>query len=113
MIINIPEEQSEKVDKIFKDHFNISIITKMEFLGFKKHTSCTFEKAEEFIEHSDDFNLDDEIIESVIDVRREHNIKLPDAIIASTAIEKDLTLVTRNVSDFNDINKLEIFNPFE
>ena len=110
---NIPEDQSEKVDNIFKKYFNISIITKMEFLGFRKHTSFTFEKAKDFIKHSNNYNINDGIIESVIDIRREHTIKLPDAIIASTAIKNGLTLVTRNVSDFNDINKLEIFNPFE
>ncbi|MFW5988033.1 MAG: DUF5615 family PIN-like protein [bacterium] len=52
-------------------------------------------------------------MESVIDIRREHNIKLSDAIIASTAMENDFILVTRNTSDFKDIEKLEIFNLFE
>ena len=54
---NIPEDQSEKVDNIFKKYFNISIITKMEFLGFRKHTSFTFEKAKDFF--AEDFYFGD------------------------------------------------------
>lgn len=38
-------------------------------------------------------------------------IKLPDAIIAATAISQQSTLITRNISDFRTIKKLEILNP--
>jgi len=41
-------------------------------------------------------------------------LKLPDAIIASTAIERSAILVTRNESDFTYLNSygLAIYNPF-
>ena len=110
---DIPEESIQKMDTIFKAHFNISIISKMEFLGFRKHTSNSFIKAKKFIKKSRSFSINDDIVDSVIDIRRENKIKLPDAIIASTALEEELTLVTRNVCDFEDIEELEIYNPFE
>jgi predicted nucleic acid-binding protein len=40
-----------------------------------------------------------------------HKIKLGDAIIAATAIVYSLTLVTRNVDDFNNIKNLVVKNP--
>ena len=35
-----------------------------------------------------------------------------DAIIAATALEYDLTLVTRNVDDFKHVENLKLVNPF-
>jgi predicted nucleic acid-binding protein len=98
--------------QIFKDHFNISVITKMEFLGFERHTEESFEKAIKFIEYADIIDLDEEIVNTVISMRRHKNIKLPDAIIASTAKTNKWTLVTRNERDFRNID-VEVFNPFQ
>lgn len=39
-------------------------------------------------------------------------LQAPDGLIAATALEHDLTLVTRNVKDFTDLG-LAIFNPWE
>ncbi|TDB61346.1 PIN domain-containing protein [Arundinibacter roseus] len=47
-----------------------------------------------------------------IEIRRKHKIKLPDAIIAATALVHHLTLVTNNVSDFARIENLLVVNPF-
>ncbi len=38
---------------------------------------------------------------------------LADCLIAATALEHHLTLVTRNVADFEDLEKLEIVNPWD
>ena len=46
-------------------------------------------------------------------IRLQYKIKLPDAIIAATALEYALKLVTRNVADFNSIEGLNVVNPFE
>jgi len=40
-----------------------------------------------------------------------YKIKLPDAIIAATAIVYDLILVTRNISDFKNIDGLHVVDP--
>ena len=34
----IPEKELNRIEKIFISFFNISIITKIEFLGWEKHT---------------------------------------------------------------------------
>lgn len=44
--------------------------------------------------------LTPDVIDMSIAIRKNGNIKLPDAIIAATAIVFDLTRVTRNTSDY-------------
>jgi predicted nucleic acid-binding protein len=108
---NIPRNSRSKLRQIFKNHFNISVITKMEFLGFKRHTEKSFKKSNKFLENAEIIGLDNEIVDIVISLRRKKNIKLPDAIIAATAKKNNLMLVTRNEVDFND-TELNIYNPF-
>jgi predicted nucleic acid-binding protein len=52
------------------------------------------------------------IEEQTIQLKRQYKIKLPDAIIAATALHKDAFLVTRNTNDFQGIAELKIENPF-
>jgi hypothetical protein len=51
-------------------------------------------------------------VQRVINIRQQKRIKLPDAIIAATAMEYSSVLVTRNTKDFNSLD-LEAFNPFD
>ena len=41
-------------------------------------------------------------------IRRENNTRLPDALIAATAIEHNLGLATRNRSDFEPVRSLRL-----
>jgi predicted nucleic acid-binding protein len=109
----IPPKELETIEDIFKTSFYISVITRIEFLGWKKHTEKGYEKAKEFISFSKVIYLTKKIADKAINIRREYRIKLPDAVIAATASSKNLTLVTRNDDDFRDIQYLEIYNPFE
>jgi len=109
---NIPDKTKPRITEIFKRHFNISVITRMEFLGFRGHTEESFKKAGKFLSYSHIINLEDEIVEMGINLRRSKKLKLPDTIIASTAIKKELILVTRNVDDFSGMN-IKIYNPFD
>ena len=49
-----------------------------------------------------------EIAERAGRLRRESGIRLPDALIASTAVEHKLSLLTRNRSDFDGVRGLRI-----
>ncbi len=66
----IPEHSQDKIHSILKDHFNISVITKIEFLGFKGHTDESFIKAQSFIEHADVLGINPEVIDMAISLRR-------------------------------------------
>jgi len=96
------------------DVLYISVITLMEAKGYlfsnKKEEAIIDALCNNLIK----VYLTDEVIETVITLRKKHKIKLPDAIILSTAIENDLKLITRNSKDFEaaDPNNL-VVNPFE
>lgn len=51
------------------------------------------------------------IVTQTIEIRKEYKIKLPDAIIAATALVNDLTLISRNKSDFKNIDGLAVIDP--
>ena len=109
---DIPEGERDKIEKILKHSFIISIITKIELLGGRMHTPSGFEKAKEFLEQAEVLSIDDELAELTIALKRNNNIKLADALIAATALSNDLILITRNEDDFSDLTDLEIYNPF-
>ncbi|WP_323738186.1 PIN domain-containing protein [Candidatus Trichorickettsia mobilis] len=45
-------------------------------------------------------NLNEEVAEGVIVIRRDYKIKLPEAIIWATAKHTNSLLITRNIKDF-------------
>ena len=53
-----------------------------------------------------------EIADMAISIRRKQKIKLPDAVIAATALEYGYTLISRNDADFRNIPGLLYLNPF-
>lgn len=95
------------VSKIIDKEFNISVINKIEILGHNTAGNAI----EEFINMAYVFDLEKNIVAKTIKLRKEYKIKLPDAIIAATALENSLTLITRNIKDFKDINGLKVINP--
>lgn len=108
---DIPEREIEKLEGILKRSFIISVITKIEFLGWRKHTVDGFLKAHEFLRHAAIVPVDNELADLAIELRRKSNIKLADALIAATALSNDLVLVTGNEDDFKTLEELEIYNP--
>jgi len=65
-----------------------------------------------FISGSYIYQLDGDIKLQTIEIRKRAKLKLPDAIIAATALVHDKVLITRNVSDFNKISDIKLFDPF-
>jgi len=65
-----------------------------------------------FVKTATVFDLDEVIVNKTIELRKKHKIKLPDAIIASTAIIHKLTLITHNVNDFKNIKNLKVQDSF-
>lgn len=70
-------------------------------------------QATEFIQNSIVIGLEEAIILRTIALRKLLKIKLPDAVIAATAIVHDLTLITRNTDDFKNIPGLTVLNPHD
>ncbi len=108
------DRQKSDTIRVFEKSFNISVISKIEFLGFKKYLDTQkYKRAKEFINKAKVIALSDRMIETIIKIKQKRNTKLGDAIIAATAITKKLILVTRNEKDFDKINGLLILNPFK
>ncbi len=99
------------LDKIFAESFRISVITQIEFLGWRKHTEKSFATAKKMLAKAKIYSLDTNIVEQTVRIRRQYRIKLPDAVIAASCLVYDLTLVTLNDKDFEGIDGLNMYNP--
>ena len=107
----IPEASSLILDTYFNDNLSVSIISKIEVLGFNDNYE-EIKKLNEFIELANILYIDEIIADKTIELRKKYKIKLPDAIIAATAIVYNLILVSRNITDFNKIEGINIINPY-
>lgn len=110
---DLPIPVKNRVEAVFEESFQISIITKIEFLGWRKHTTQTFEIAKRFLRLAKILSLTHRIADGAIHLRRTTHIKTPDALIAATAIDHQAILVTRNTQDFKQIQQIHILDPFE
>lgn len=90
----------------------ISAITEIELLCWKTASDEDMEVEKNFISDVRVIELESPIKLKTAEIRKAQRIKLPDAFIAATALVYDLTLITRNTSDFKHIEGLSILDPF-
>jgi predicted nucleic acid-binding protein len=95
------------IDAIVNDNPQISVMTRIESLSF---LSPQIEIYRSFVGYATVFDLTEDITLRTIALRRSRRIKIPDAIIAATALEYDLTLITHNTSDFQGIPNLKLLD---
>ena len=105
------EKAVQWLNQLVDEEINVSIITKIEVLSFDPDKDDNYPILIDFFEASNLFELNDDIVSKTIQIRQKQKIKLPDAVIASTALVKGLILVSRNIKDFNNIPDLEVVNP--
>lgn len=89
----------------------ISVITRIELLGFSPNSQELAQYISQFIDYTTEYSLSEEIVKMTIDIRKSIKIKLPDAIIAATALCHDLILLSDNDSDFGKVKHLRYINP--
>jgi len=93
----------------------IASVTRIEVLGFPKFGGLSLERQSllrALLASTTELALDEEIIQQSIQLRQQKKMKLGDAIIAATALEYGVPLVTRNEGDFQHIPGLQVINPF-
>ncbi len=100
-------------ETIDRQSFCLSILSVIEFLGWHGHTDDEFVECNELIELATILPVSKEVADKAIELRRAKRIKLTDAVIASTALVNNLSLVTTNIRDFKGIRDLRIINPLE
>lgn len=91
-----------QVDQLLVNSFNISVISKIEFLGWNGFLmdQPLYQKAQIFITHANVFKLDEQVANKTIELRQQYKIKTHDAIIAATALTYNLGIATNNIDDF-------------
>ena len=108
----IPASGMEMVSVIVGQISHISVITQIEVLRYN-------EKPENeavlngFIGSSVIHSLSPVVVKRTIELCKNSKIKLPDAIIAATALTENFILVTRNINDFKHISGFELLNPWD
>jgi len=88
-----------------------SAITRLELFGLPGLEDEEEHKIAELLKPFPEIPVDSKIIDRAILVRKNKRIKVPDAIIAATALEKECSLITRNIEDFKGIASLVVIDP--
>ena len=108
----LPRAASIFLDGALDDEAYISVISKIELLGWNPPEGTSLETVKDFVDKATILQLDDAVVQKTIDIRRSKRIKLPDAIIAATALVNGLEIISRNTSDFSGIAGLNCYDPF-
>lgn len=84
---------------------HVSVVTRAElFAGYATDERRVSILLGPFVEHP----VDAAVAERAGRLRRVHGLRLPDALIAATALEHGLTLLTRNLRDFATVEGLMV-----
>lgn len=100
-------------DRLRDRSLAISIISKIEVLGFHNITPYEIDRTNFYLGMCEIIDLNHKITLTAIQLRQNKKMSLGDAIIAATALERRLTLATANIKDFDHIENLSLINPME
>lgn len=92
--------------------FSISALTLSEILSWKMLSEANVEAIIMALDEVEIIPVSEYISIKAASLRRKHAIKLADAIISATAIIKNCTLATNDLSDFKQISELQIIHPY-
>ena len=87
----------------------ISFITELEILSYREISKSGLIKAERFLAQCKIIDINDGIKRKSVEIRKIFSLKLPDAIVASTAMYLELPLISAD-SDFKRIKELELIH---
>ena len=90
----------------------ISVITRIELLT-KTQPAAEYATMQALVRSVQVLPLDEPVIRQTIALRQQHRVKLPDAIIAATALAHGLPLLTRNAADFRRVAALALLDPHD
>ena len=106
----LPKTGIALMDQVIDAIPNISVITQIELLCWKT-TKSVEQKVQNLITDSTVLLITPDVITHCVRIRRDKKIKMPDAIIAATALAYNLVLVTHNIKDFAGVQRLGVINP--
>jgi predicted nucleic acid-binding protein len=98
---------------ILSEPFAVSQATRIEVLGWHKLILQDKTDLEIFLAAGVVLSISDAIADRAIELRQARKFSLGDALIAATALEHNLDLITRNADDFKHVPGLNWSNPFD
>jgi predicted nucleic acid-binding protein len=86
----------------------LSFVTELELLGYKDIDPEELSKVEDLLSDATIIDINSEIKKIVIELRKSHKIKLPNAIIAAASNYLNIPLMTsdKDLSKLSDVNIL-------
>jgi predicted nucleic acid-binding protein len=84
------------VESLPRGQYFISVISEMELLSYPLRDKSAQTKIESFLSEITIVGLIEPVKKVAIQLRREHQLKLPDAIVAATALSLGATLITND-----------------
>lgn len=106
----LPEHQALR-DFIAEHSPRVSIISKIETLGYHDLQEVERRFLEAFFDAAEPIPVTDAVVEVAIWLRQAKRMSLGDALIGATAMSSGIPLLTRNVADFRGIDGLEVIDP--
>lgn len=91
----------------------VSAVSYVEVLGYHQLDDEARQYLEAFFRLARVLPLSQAVLDQAVALRQQRKMSLGDALVAGTALAHGLTLVTRNVEDFQWIQGLSLLNPFE
>ncbi len=96
-----------------ENEYSVSSVSVIEVLGYHLLGDREREYLIKFFDAANLLSITSSIVNEAVRLRQIRRMGLGDAIVAATALVNELSLVTRNVSDFAWIEGLELINPFD
>lgn len=114
VIINSTKtEYDSLLEFLSENELCVSVITRIEVLGYHKLPESIKSTLENFFSSSPTFEISYEVVDKAIELRQLRKIGLGDAIVAATALVNGLELATSNTKDFKWINSLSLIDPLK
>jgi predicted nucleic acid-binding protein len=95
------------VEPFLEYSFAVSYITEIELLGAFNLNKTQMEQFDNLLNDCFIFEMNEKIKQKCISLRRQHKIKIPDAIIAATSLIYGIPLITSD-QDFQKITELNL-----
>ena len=109
--ITFPPDGINFLNIILEKESVISFISEIELQAWDPVDPDDMKIYHSFISKSIVFGVKDDVIKETIRIRKTYKLKLPDALIAATAIINDMILIADNDKDFAAVDELKYINP--
>jgi len=108
---SLPDTGLQFIDGIIDEESTLSFISEIELQVWNPPNEQDLDVYRLFVYQAEIIGIDEGIIAETIRIRKSYQLKLPDAVIAATAITHNLTLVADNDKDFTKVSALKYINP--